>query len=304
MRKTLQFVIWAKKHGLTNAIYRLSYQKDSKFEYVGESSVGNTSITDSELLYNYSFFCEHVVKFPEAFQNFRSATVMIQALDHVSIDHGNAYISEILEQNKWSNEWTDTIERIDSIGKPRKFKFRPYGTFSPTLLRYLKTYTDLKYLFGPLKNLNVAEIGVGFGGQASLISLIDKPMSYSFYDIPPVLDLVKEFTTALSIPGSFKFHDGRAPIQTNPDLVISNYAFSEIEKTVQDQYLEKVILPSRFGYITWNTLSHDLLQGYSLADLIRIIPNAQILPEKPYTSDGNAIIVWGMKENNISANKI
>ena len=179
------------------------------------------------------------------------------------------------------------------LGKPRKFRFRPYGTFSPTLLRYLKVYIDLEKNFGPLKNLNIVEIGIGFGGQASLIGLLDKPLSYTFYDIPPVLELAKQFTNKLEVPGNFEFIDGRNPKSSNSDLVISNYAFSELNRVVQDQYLEHVVLPSPRGYITWNPLSEEMLGGYSLADLIRLIPNSQIHPEKPNTFEGNVIIIWG-----------
>jgi putative sugar O-methyltransferase len=238
--------------------------------------------------------CGSAAKDSEVFKKFRSSMVMFQALDHVSIDQGKAYISEILKSNLWLDEFTKVLFRIDKIGKPKKFKFSPYGTFSPTLLRYLKVYVDLEKKFGPMRNLKIAEIGVGFGGQASLIGLLSKPISYTYYDIPPVLELTQRFVNALEVPGNFSFLDGRNPKPSNPDLVISNYAFSELNRDLQNQYLENVILKSPRGYITWNKLSEDSLDGHSLAELIRLIPNSQIYPEKPYTSDGNAILVWGL----------
>ena len=160
----------------------------------------------------------------------------------------------------------------------------------------MKVYIDLEKNFGSLKNLNLVEIGVGFGGQASLISLLDKPLSYTFYDIPPVLKLAQKFTDELGVPGNFIFNDGRNPKLSNPDLVISNFAFSELNRDVQDQYLKNVVLPSPRGYITWNHFSAEILGGHSLAELIRLIPNSQIHPEKPNTSASNAIIIWGICE--------
>ena len=219
---------------------------------------------------------------------------MVKALDHVTIKQGNDYILEILKHTSWSEKFTKVLIQIDKVGKPRKFKFKPYGTFSPTLLRYLKVYIELEKNFGQLKNLNIAEIGIGFGGQASLIGLLDKPLSYIYYDIPPVLELAQKFTKELDVPGNFTFIDGRNPKPSNPDLVISNYAFSELNRNVQNQYLKNVILPSPRGYITWNNHSTETLRGHSLAELIRLIPNSQIHPEKPNTSDSNAIIVWGI----------
>lgn len=154
---------------------------------------------------------------------------------------------------------------------------------------------DLRALFGSVKDFKIAEIGIGFGGQASLIHMLDKPISYSFYDLPPVLALASKFLDGLEIKSDFKFLDGRNPEKSTPDLLISNYAFSELSPKVQDVYLERVILNSTRGYITWNSLSADQLGGYSLANLIRLIPNSQIIPEKPNTSTNNALIVWGAR---------
>jgi hypothetical protein len=255
---------------------------------------GNSSISDSQRYASFPSLCELAAKNDLVFQKFRSSRVLFDVLDHVSIEHGNSYIAEILKSKKWSEDFTQVIVQIDKLGKPRKFRFSPYGTFSPTLLRYLKVYTDLEKNFGSLKTLNVVEIGVGFGGQASLIGLLDGPLTYTLYDIPPVLKLAQRFTNELDVPGKFTFIDGRNPKPSKPDLVISNYAFSELSRDVQDQYLDNVILASPRGYITWNYWSEDELGGYSLADLIRIIPNSQIHAEKPNTSERNAIIVWGI----------
>ena len=53
------------------------------------------------------------------------------------------------------------------------------------------------------------------------------------------------------------------------------------------------MVESSRGYLTWNSLSADNLGGHSLADLIRLTPNSQIVPERPNTSEGNVVIVWG-----------
>jgi hypothetical protein len=265
-----------------------------------EFPVGNTSVTDGTYLPNFPSLCGLAARDELIFIKFRRAKVIYDVLDHVSIDQGNGYISEILKRNEWSDNFTKVINHVDTLGSPRKYRFDRYGTFSPTLLRYLKVHLDLQYFFGPLSHLNIAEIGGGFGGQASLTSLLDKPLSQSIYDIPPVLELAKKFIANLQVPGSFIFSDGRAPVPSKPDLIISNYAFCELNRSIQDIYLKNVIIPAPRGYITWNSLSADNsgllsagnLNGYSLAELIRIIPNSQILPEIPLTSPNNAIIMW------------
>ena len=294
MKRFLRFGIWIARHGLINFKHRYSNMRMFDTPLNDDFPVSGSSITDSKVLASYPSLCGLAATNMEIFNKFRSARVMVQALDHVSIDQGNAYISEILNSRSWSETFTEVLAHIDKVGRPRKFRFNPYGTFSPTLLRYLKVYVDLLKNFGSLKNLNIVEIGIGFGGQASLIGLLDKPLSYTFYDIPPVLELAQKFTKELDVPGNFTFIDGRNPEPSNPDLVISNYAFSELNRDIQDQYLKNVVLPSPRGYITWNNLSTERLGGHSLAGLIRLIPNSQIHPEKPNTGESNAIIVWGV----------
>ena len=296
MRKFLRLLSWTVKHGFKNLYYRISNRRLFDIQEKDEFPVGNSSITDSALLGSYPSLCGTASKDPEIYKKFRSSRIMAEALDHVSIEQGIDYINEIVKQSDWPQEYSKALIQIDKFGKPRRFKFN-YGTFSPTLLRYLKVYVDLDHYFGPLKSLRLSEIGIGFGGQASLISLLSHPSQYTLYDIPPVLDLARKFIGDVKAPGEFAFIDGRNPLSSSQDLVISNYAFSELNLSIQNQYLENVILPSSRGYITWNSLSEKQLNGHSLADLIRKIPGSQIIAEYPNTSKDNAIIVWGHKGN-------
>jgi hypothetical protein len=293
MSKRLKFLVWVLKQGVVNSYYLFRNRHTFDIPVSSAYKVQNSSITDSKSLDSYPTLCGLASEDNELFGKFRSARVMIEALDHVSIDQGNSYLKEILKTHNWSKEFNQAIEKIDSLGSPKRYKFGRYGVFSPTLLRYLKVHLDLEKYFEPLCDLNVVEIGAGFGGQASLISLLDQPKSYIFCDIPPVLKLIKKFVDSLSIPGQFVYIDGRNPQKIDSDLVISNYAFSELSLEVQNLYLENVIANSSRGYLTWNSLSADNLGGHSLADLIRLIPNSQIVPERPNTSEGNVVIVWG-----------
>ena len=93
------------------------------------------------------------------------------------------------------------------------------------------------------------------------------------------------------IDGTHLYHDVKS------DLLISNYAFSELNKFVQDIYLEKVILNSKSGYITWNGEGRKIwdTDGYGVDELLSKIPNSKIIPETPLSAEGNVVIVWGTK---------
>ena len=79
----------------------------------------------------------------------------------------------------------------------------------------------------------------------------------------------------------------------NYDLVISNYAFTELPRTVQDVYLNKIILNSKRGYITYNEITPEEFRSYKLNEIKEIIPGAKIFEEEPLTHHNNRLIVWG-----------
>lgn len=256
--------------------------------------ITNTSLTDSDLYKDYSSFCSTAAKDNKVFSEFRTYKEIIDVLDHVTLEKAHGYLKEIKKYSNWNEDFSHTLNYIDSIGDPFTYKFKN-GQFSPTSLRYLKTYLEIKKIFGDLGGYNVTEIGVGFGGQAAIFQMLSKPKSYTLYDLKSTLDLAKAFLINLKLGDDCCYHDGTNPElgKNIPDLIVSNYAFSELRREIQDKYLESIILKTRRGYITWNQLSQEKLDGYSLADLARKIPNSEIIPEIPNTHIGNAIIVWG-----------
>jgi putative sugar O-methyltransferase len=155
--------------------------------------------------------------------------------------------------------------------------------------------TDLETLFGNLNSMNIAEIGAGFGGQAHAITSNFEIAKYSIFDLPEVNRLIKIFLASLLNTDNFVFVDGRGDLSPNLkfDLVISNYAFSELNRETQEKYLNGVLLNSKRGYITWNELSFRSMNGFSKEELLELIPYSFIIPEEPLTYPNNAIIAWG-----------
>lgn len=254
---------------------------------------GDTSVSDSENFQDFLNICSLAARDPKVFSKFRRSYGLAEVVDNVSLTQGKGYIREITRQAGWSADYTRILNFVDSLGSPRKYYFPGIGFCSPTSLRYLKVLIDLQKLFGSTDDFEIVEIGVGFGGQASLILSIDKPLSYSVFDIEPVLSLSKSFVESLGLEAKFNWYDGRNPLRMSPDLVISNYAFSELSRDLQEIYLNKVIIPSKRGYITWNSSVVGAEKCYSIDELIRLIPNSRIKAEVPNTAASNAIIYWG-----------
>ena len=149
--------------------------------------------------------------------------------------------------------------------------------------------------FGDLSNLKICEIGVGYGGQARIIfAKFPKVASYAFVDLQSALNLSKKYLSHFSdISAKMDFYTLDNLGKNDYDLVISNYAFSELNRTIQELYLQAIIHRSKHGYITYNEISGDELASYKIGEYEKIIhKNIKILEENPLTHPLNRIVVW------------
>lgn len=254
----------------------------------------DSSISDAGL---YPSFCLLASKNDQVFNRFRRSLIYREILEHVNQDQGWAYIEEIEKLGPMPNELNDVIHN-DSIGHPKKYQYGEYGECSPSTLRYVKVALELRKLFGSLDGLSVAEIGIGYGGQCRVINSIWGLMSYILYDIPEVLSLTHRFLFQTSVDLTVVNEmDGRDPLWSAPDLVISNYALSELRREIQERYVTNVIANAPRGYVTWNHVSPASFHSLTAEEFVQRLPGAKILPEAPETYPGNVIIVWGHNES-------
>lgn len=77
------------------------------------------------------------------------------------------------------------------------------------------------------------------------------------------------------------------------DLLISNYAFSELTRGVQQMYVERLISGAAHGYLTCNFIS-DLqgIDSFSEAELLGMRTGSRMIPEEPLTHPANKVLVW------------
>lgn len=250
-----------------------------------------SSISDDD---EYPLFCELASGDDAVFRRFRRSAIYMRILEHVTREQGRGYLREI-ERDATTLEALRPLLTAHDVGGPRTYRFPGVGIASPTTLRYVKVAADLRRLFGDLTGSRIAEIGIGYGGQARAITRMWDVARYELFDLPPTLKLARRFLTeaGAELP-TFAFHDGRQPEPVDVDLVISNYALSEVRREVQDAYLENVVLPAPRGYLTYNHISPPELRSYTAEEIVAMIPvAARILPEVPLTDPQNVIIAWG-----------
>lgn len=144
-----------------------------------------------------------------------------------------------------------------------------------------------------LDGLRICEIGVGYGGQARIISTFCNPSSYTLVDLRAALALAQRYLDNFPLLTTLAFATSNELALETFDLVISNYAFTELRREVQDVYMSKIIRRAKRGYITWNDIAPDDFQSMELDELLGAIPGAKAVDEFPLTYRGNKIVTWG-----------
>jgi hypothetical protein len=243
----------------------------------------------------YPEFCQRAARDPEVFAHFKRNEDYREILEHVSEDLGRQYLEII--KNKWPDliACVGLLKRNDAFGDPIRFEYPDIGRMSPSTLRYIKVACDLNELFGPLDGFNVIEIGGGYVGQMLIADEIWPLKSWTIFDLPEALELVercngKDDLSWITAPYKLFSPDQLYREWPGTDLVISNYAFSELPRVEQLHYLVIVLRNAKRGYMTMNNASPD---GMSAEELMPYFDDARIIEEVPLTSKGNYIFVWG-----------
>ncbi len=259
--------------------------------YIGIES--NRSDSDDGL---YITFVKDAVKNYKKFKNFKRNSDYNSILEHTKYEEGITYLNLVKSQTPSFLNIIENFKLNDKIGNPRKFDYPDVGKISPSTLRYMKVASDFQKYFGNNIGQNIVEIGCGYGGQLLILDQIFDIKKYTLMDLQPVLDLASIYLDShlLNLCYTTKTIN-RLSNEINFDLVISNYAFSELPKQLQIKYIDKVLSKSKRGYLTMNSGKNDAntVDRLSLVELQSKLPSFEIIEEKPLTAPNNYIIVWG-----------
>ena len=270
------------------------------FSFFFTITLSATSISE---LSDYPQICKAAAEDNVIFQNFKRHPFYQPILEHLSFDQGKDYLSIIETKYPFSSNEIKKCKENDSLGNPFTYFYNEkYDFSSPGTLRYMKVAGELLYLFGDLSNKKIAEIGIGYGGQCKILSVLTQFDSYTLIDLPEVCLLAKKYLKALEVKNIHFIPSTQLFQEENYDLVISNYAFSEISQDEQISYINKIINKSKNGYMICNFISELFnLKSLSLQEILSLIniPNRTIflLEEDPLTHPQNIVIIW--KESSV-----
>ena len=237
---------------------------------------------------------------PKRFKEFRRYFDYREILEHVGYEQGLSYINRIAQLDKTILNDMDKFKKNDLVGNPRRYTYYNFGRFSPTTIRYVSVATELKVIFQNRIPERVVEIGAGYGGQYLVLQEFFKISEYSIFDLPEVQQLISNYLQKSFSLNNVKFAELESFHTEYDSLVISNYAFSELPRKLQIEYIEKVLGKCKFGYLIMNSgISNQTGRSagkLSLEELKGLLPPFEILEEIPSTGPDNYVIVWGHKK--------
>ena len=250
----------------------------------------------------YSQYPEFVLKAAldyKTFKIFRRHPIYTSILEHVSKNIGEKYLNLILDKYSLNkDEVLEIISPLQKIGCPKKFKLKGLPVpVSTTAIRYLKVALEIKENLLNKEEIDIVEIGCGYGGQALILNQVIKIRSYTFIDLWQVNMLIKRFLhdSFFDRPYQLCTLNDILLINKSWDLLISNYAFSELPTRLQEIYFDRVISKSKEGYMTMNSGiegKFGQVLNMSKENLLKKIKSSYIKEEIPLTSDDNYIIRW------------
>ena len=202
----------------------------------------------------YLNVCNYAANSDEFFKQFKSHPAYRHVLEHVSFEEGQQYLKEI------DIDYLDKLEEVKengSLGSPVIYEYPSVGEISPTTIRYIKNTSDIINKFGTSFD-SIVEIGGGYGGLCKVLSSFIKFEQYLLLDLEECNLLSRKYLSHFNLPTLSYRSEEIDEIDENFDLLISNYAFSECHKEVQQDYIERFIKKSNNFYIMHNNFHLEL----------------------------------------------
>lgn len=199
----------------------------------------------------YVEICTEAVEDEEVFHTFKKDSRYTAILEHVSPEHGQRYFNGIM-QYELDDELIESFKENDKIGGSSLIDYgEPFGQISPSTLRYVQNTLDIAHFVGEGEIRKIVEIGAGYGGLCKTISCLCDFDEYHIYDIEPASKLQQKYLSNFGVIDRVSFHTAPEPTE-EVDLVISNYAYSELNLELQDIYYENVIKNAKRVYMILN----------------------------------------------------
>ncbi len=248
------------------------------------------------LFTNYPKACLDAANNDDMFNIFKSMPEYNQVLEHTNVEFGQNYLDIIKRDNPQLLEerYINEFKKNDTIGSAYIHNYESVS-IAPSTLRYIKVLSDLIKIFGNLNGFKIAEIGGGYGGQCKIIKDYFQIDDYHIVDLYEANQLTRKYLDKLNV-NNVRSSTSDELIPEKYDLIISNYAYTELDRDLQNNYKTNIINSSDNGYITCNFINGFIVGStfdtYSKSELLSIKNETTVLGEEPLTGPTNFILIW------------
>ncbi len=231
-------------------------------------------------------FCIQAATNPQVFKDFKRHPICLHVIEGLAHHIGLQYYEVIKSEFPEILNMVEMFRENDAIGNPLTYEYKGIGKFSPPTIRFIKVAAELEQRFGDLSKLRIIEIGGGYGGQCQIVSKLGFK-HYTIVDLPETIQLVRKYIETTGVKNVSLF-DRTQIDQVNGqfDLIISNYAFSEIGREEQQKYITKIIEHVPNGYMLMNFIKHDLgFNSLTADEVVKMLEengrSVSVEPENP-----------------------
>lgn len=255
-----------------------------------------TSMSD---VIEYVSRCEQCAIHEKEFNLFRKTEPIQTVIDGVEEKAARKYIGLATKICPELRSYFDKFRASDKHGSPVVYNLGEYGKFNGSTARYIYFLAEMIELFGSLDAMNIVEIGGGYGGQCKIIMDCFEVKSYTIVDLLPVLKLQHRYLNKFDYKNIAFKQMKELKKNYSYDLIISNYAFTECHKKIQETYINKIVTKSKRGYIKCNFMSHNIgFPQLTKKELLKHIKRASIFPHI-LNHPGCFTLIWNNSEGKI-----
>ena len=219
-----------------------------------------------ELNIDYSYYSDFIGSICDTkdLSGFKTNHHYNAILEHVAGHTGSEYLETIFSSTPITkSEVVAFCALNDSVGDPIKQEYHEDMLVSPTSLRYIFHAHLILTHMKKFSLVDIVEVGGGYGGLCLCLHFFAEKYgirinSYRICDLPNILRLQKLYLKCLNPALDIEFVDARTygeNIECERELfLISNYCFSEIARSEQEQYRARLFPKVGHGFMAWNMI--------------------------------------------------
>jgi hypothetical protein len=203
-------------------------------------------LAEKKIAENYIQIVEKCLNSEAMFAKFKSEHSYNQIVGMSSVWQAEIWIKDIFENHPEVINLLPKLIKNDTHGLPTAWAYENNITISPNTARYINSSLQIKSHFKFVDRINVAELGIGYGGLCYIMNCLFDIDSYGLIDLPPVQNFAKKYLTQLET-NNVQFVQPK-----DNNLFISEFCLSEFDDEQLYDYYDKHVITSNHIFLQMN----------------------------------------------------